>query len=111
MTTTPAAELRAAAERIRSLATAVSAPEPGLQPFHAEGCDVTQGRTPGLYDVATTQTPELADFIAAMDPSVGEKLAKWLESTAASLTASTHPGWQEHVAPDALAVARAINAA
>ncbi|SEC03189.1 hypothetical protein SAMN04490357_1008 [Streptomyces misionensis] len=104
----PADELAAAADKLRALATAVSAPEPALQPFHAEGCDVTQGRTPGLYDVATTQTPELANYIAAMDPTVGLALADWLETTAAKLNHSTHPGWQDHVEPHALTVARAI---
>jgi hypothetical protein len=104
VTTTPADELRAAAEKIRSLATAVSAPEPALQPFHAEGCDVTQGRTPGLYDVANAQTPELADFIAAMDPTVGLALADLLDDQA--------DGDDEGVVnPWALATARAINAA
>jgi hypothetical protein len=44
-----------------------------------------------------------------IDPDLGAPLADWLESTATSLSASTHPGWQECVAPDALAVARAIN--
>lgn len=41
--------------------------------------------------------------------AVWEPLANWLESTAISLAASTHPGWQECVAPEALAVARALN--
>jgi hypothetical protein len=36
-------------------------------------------------------------------------LAKWLDTTADILDANTHPGWQETVAPDALAVARQIN--
>lgn len=102
---TPTDELRAAAAKIRALATAVSAPDPALQPFHAEGRDVTQGRTPGLYEVATTQTPALADYIAAMDPTVGLALANWLEWQARAFT-------EGHIAiPEAaLAVARALNA-
>lgn len=41
--------------------------------------------------------------------AIWEPLARLLDSTAASLTASTHPGWQDCVAPEALAVARALN--
>jgi hypothetical protein len=52
---------------------------------------------------AMTATATGARLISARLP-----LADWLDSTATSLTASTHPGWQECVAPDALAVARAI---
>lgn len=78
----PAVEIKAAAERLRSLASAISTPDPAHQAFHAEGCDVTQGAYPGLYDVATTQTPELAEFIAAMHPGVGEALALWLDHLA-----------------------------
>ena len=36
-------------------------------------------------------------------------LAVWLANTAASLRARTHPDWQDVIAADALAVARAIN--
>ncbi|MEV7154878.1 hypothetical protein AB0N77_09665 [Streptomyces misionensis] len=105
---TPADELRAAAEKLRALASAVSAPDPALQPFHAEGCDVTQGRTPGLYDVATTQTPELAAYIAAMHPGVGLALAKvfdaWARMASYDSTLLHRVGGDE-----TLAVARAIN--
>lgn len=52
---------------------------------------------------AMTATPAVAALLRAREP-----LAKWLENTAASLKASTHPGWQECVAPDSLAVARQI---
>lgn len=37
-------------------------------------------------------------------------LARWLANTAATLRARTHPDWQDVVAADALAIARAINA-
>ncbi|MFZ4150477.1 hypothetical protein [Streptomyces pseudogriseolus] len=80
--TTPADELRTAADKLRQLSDAVSAPDDRDQVFHAEGTDVTQGRHPGLYDVATTQTPELASFIAAMHPGVGAALADWLDQAA-----------------------------
>ena len=102
----PADELRTAAEKIRTLSKAISAPDERDQVFHAEGTDVTQGRT-GLYDVATTQTTELADYIAAMHPGVGTALAAWLESwTGIEM-------YEAHALPEdarhALAVARAIN--
>ncbi|CAL9647524.1 hypothetical protein [Streptomyces sp. enrichment culture] len=106
--TTPAQELRTAANKIRTLAKAISTPDERDQVFHADGTDVTQGCT-GRYDVATTQTTELADYIAAMHPGVGTALADWLDATAATLDANTHPGWQDTVAPHSLAVARAIN--
>ncbi|RSS11375.1 hypothetical protein [Streptomyces sp. WAC08401] len=102
----PADELRTAAEKIRTLSKAISAPDERDQVFHAEGTDVTQGRT-GLYDVATTQTTELADYIAAMHPGVGTALADWLESwTGIEM-------YEAHALPEdarhALAVARQIN--
>ncbi|MFF8482360.1 hypothetical protein [Streptomyces antibioticus] len=52
---------------------------------------------------AITATPAVAALISARKP-----LALWLENTATSLAANTHPGWQEYIAADALAVARAI---
>ena len=108
MTSTP--ELAAAAEKLRGLARAVSAPDVRDQAFHAEGTDVTQGRT-GLYDVATTQTIELAAFIAAMDPPVALAVADWLGCLAAldsSERGGDECGWcgDNH----ALAVARALTA-
>jgi hypothetical protein len=109
--TTPADELRAAAAIFRRLAADVSAPDPRDQVFHADGTDVTQGRSPGMYDVAETQTPELAAYIAAMHPGVGAALADWLEHEADRLAASTHPDWQEAIGSHALAVARQITAA
>ncbi|MFE6355906.1 hypothetical protein ACFVOO_23995 [Streptomyces rochei] len=102
----PADELRTAAQTLRTLSKAISAPDERDQVFHAEGTDVTQGRT-GLYDVATTQTTELADYIAAMHPGVGTALAAWLESwTGIEM-------YEAHALPEdarhALAVARQIN--
>lgn len=55
---------------------------------------------------AMTATPAVAALVRAREP-----LAKWLETTATSLAASTHPDWQDCVAADALATARAINRA
>lgn len=45
----------------------------------------------------------------ALPDQLRQPLAAWLETTYVTLTRSTHPGWQEEVAPNALAVARAIN--
>ncbi|WP_326768612.1 hypothetical protein OG978_32475 [Streptomyces sp. NBC_01591] len=105
MTTTPADVLRAAAEKLRVLAAAVSAPEARYQPFHADGTDVTQGRSPGMYDVAKTETVELADYIAVLHPGIGLALADWLETTAGYYAPGpTHPTHVVH----ALAVARQI---
>lgn len=55
---------------------------------------------------AMTATPAVAALVRAREP-----LANWLEITATSLAASTHPDWQDCVAADALATARAINGA
>lgn len=103
---TAAHELRTAAQKIRALAKAISTPDERDQVFHADGTDVTQGRT-GLYDVATTQTPELADYIAAMHPGVGTALVAWLESWTGieMYEAGSLPEDARH----ALAVARQIN--
>jgi len=52
---------------------------------------------------AMTATPAVAALLRAREP-----LADWLETTANSLAASTHPDWQDTVEPNALAVARAL---
>jgi hypothetical protein len=127
--TTPADELRTAAEKIRRLSKAIDAPGLPDQSWHTEACAseergdcpciVAQGSyeagpygTPQpMYYVADAETPECAAYIAAMHPGVGVALADWLDNTATSLAANAHPGWQDLVAADALAVARAINAA
>ncbi|MFK4801708.1 hypothetical protein ACI3K5_23875 [Streptomyces sp. MPA0124] len=56
------------------------------------------------FPAAMTATASTAALIGARLP-----LADWLDATAATLDANTHPGWQETVAPHPLAVARAIN--
>jgi len=112
--TTPADELRAAAVVLRRLADAVSAPDPRDQAFHAEDTDLTQGRSPGMYDVATTQTPELAAYIAAMHPGVGAALADLLETEAATWAGDevhSQCSVQLCTLEAALAVARQITAA
>ena len=125
--TTPADELRTAAEKIRELIDGVPRDLWGDRPWHVEACSdkatgdcpciVTQGeykpfdqpQVPMIQYVADAETTGHANYIAAMHPGVGLALADWLESTAESLDSTTHPGWQETVAPHALAVARAIN--
>lgn len=102
--TSPADELRTAAEKIRALVAAISPPNPAALPFHADDAHVTQGEF-GLYDVATAETPECAAYIAAMGPPVGLALTDWLDDTAGQLDAMPFPVTH---AP-ALAVARAIN--
>jgi hypothetical protein len=116
--TSPADELRTAAQTLRSLTAAVHAPDLPDQSWHTEPCAseergdcpciVAQGtcNTEGsfvqpLFYVADAETPELAAYIAAMGPNVGTVLADWLNSAAEDA---------EQIGPDphALAVARAI---
>lgn len=109
--TTPADELRTAAHTLRTLATAAT---PG--PWKQTGIGDHGWTVSFLYPGTGIETDDSdqgradADYIAAMGPGVGLFLADWLATTATSLAASTHPGWQDCVAADALAVARAINA-
>jgi hypothetical protein len=124
---TPADEIAAAAQTVRKLTAVLPANDWGNRPWHAEECSDTdtmdncpcivaqgeyrefdQPQVPLIQYVADAEAPEFAAYIAAMHPGVGAALAGWLEITATSLTASTHPDWQDCVAADALAVARAI---
>ncbi|MFI9154527.1 hypothetical protein [Streptomyces sp. NPDC053367] len=123
---TPADELRAAADKLRTLTTADGIePGPWRTEWHEQQYELLSADptsvaiTEWTYAIATwepqasEQRAECdtanADYIATMHPSVGSALAAWLESTATALAANTHPGWQECVAPHAIAVARAIN--
>lgn len=119
MTDQPADLLRAAAEKIRTLAKAIEAPDLPDQTWHTEECAneergdcpciVAQGRYPAepsgamqpVYYVADAETPEVASYLAAMHPGVGAALADWLDSAAEDA---------EQIGPDyrALAVARHI---
>lgn len=80
-TTDPAARLREAAETLRQHLAAIATDSPADLPLHADGRTVTQGRV-GLHDFAVAETPEVAGYIVAMGPLVGEALAAWLESAA-----------------------------
>lgn len=130
----PAAELRAAADKLRALAAAATqlpwrkhdAEYPHL--VIQAPADAPASECAGM--VSTNLTPnEDADaaYIAAMQPGVGAALADWLDgeakkhaasiAAAASVWGSTgHPdaiAWLDtgagRVSPHALAVARALN--
>jgi hypothetical protein len=97
---TPAAVLRAAADKIRTLATATYiGGQEATAPWHVEECDsseagdcaciVAQGYhsypgapQTGVSYVADAETPEYAAFIAAMGPGVGVALAEVFEAWA-----------------------------
>jgi hypothetical protein len=123
--TTPANELRTAAEKLKALTSAVPSDHWPSRPWHVEACSeqamdecpciVAQGEAkpfdeaqdPPIQYVADAETPEHAAYIAAMHPGVGEALAAWLDSwTGIDLyEAGALPEDARH----ALAVARAIN--
>ena len=113
--TTPADEITTAAARLRTLlADPQLTPSPWLSMDHGDrilwnGPDAEDLPPRYVVDEPTSNAAN-AEWIAALDPAVGAALAGWLETTATSLAASTHPDWQDCVAADALAVARAINA-
>ncbi|SFY52085.1 hypothetical protein [Streptomyces sp. F-1] len=123
---TPAEEIKQAATRLRELATAAAdnsgssnwhttrhfpdQPDSTFTSLWATGVRPLLGGAGGRGRPPAYVKAPVGDYIAAMDPAVGLALADWLETTAAKLNHSTHPGWQDHVEPHALAVARAINA-
>jgi hypothetical protein len=80
--TSPAAELRAAADKIRVSVDAVRSPDGIDNSWIAEGLIVSQGVYPDgspVYPVADAATPQCAAYIASMGPDVGAVLADWLE--------------------------------
>ncbi|MFJ3834477.1 hypothetical protein ACIPY6_03050 [Streptomyces sp. NPDC090054] len=100
---TPADELRAAAEKLRTLAA-----EASPAPWTANRWGNVE--TAGYEEVAEVwplraKPHANADHIAAMHPGVGTALADWLDATASYYTPGpAHPTHVVH----ALAVARAI---
>jgi hypothetical protein len=48
------------------------------------------------------------DRAALMSPAIRPLLAAWLEAEAQRLNTTTHPAWQDTVAPHALAIAHAL---
>jgi hypothetical protein len=100
--TTPADELRTAAKKLRTLAETAQHDLETADYWKPYASDAwAHGFINGFGGVSS-------DYVAILPPTAGLALADWLETTAASLTASTHPDWQDCVAADALAVARAI---
>ncbi|QKN87577.1 hypothetical protein SEA_HFRANCETTE_51 [Streptomyces phage HFrancette] len=134
MTTTPADELRAAAARLRALATAASTDTDGTptttwsaklrRPADPDGTSRLYGdhRTredgrriawPPLLRGGSQQRPthmhtQHADYIVAMGPATGLAIAYWLDAVAARLSRTTHPDWQADIEPHAVAVARQL---
>ena len=109
----PADELRAAATKIRTLATAIEAPDLPDQNWHTEACAseergdcpciVAQGtcNTEGpfvqpLFYVADAETPECAAYIAAMGPPVALALADLLDETSTEVTAAEGTEYELH---------------
>lgn len=103
--TSPADELTAAAHKLRSLAATASD-----GPWHQSGIG-DQGWTVGSPHqfIAETEDSEKgradAEYIAAMHPGVGEKIARWLEREAFRVLHNGRDGELHH----AIAIARAIN--
>lgn len=133
MTQTPADEIRAAAAKLRGLATAASTDAHGHDTStwsseHVRPGDARlygPGRTsilrggpsgPGGRGTRPHLHPQHADYIAALHPGVGAVLADWLDATVAEVIAADgteyalHPdgsdfdGWNA-----ALTLARLIN--
>lgn len=128
--TTPAEELRAAAEKLRGLATAASTDKhdrptarwyfterggPGsggyLYSANPDGPDVKllRGGSTGAHGRGTYPHMDTrhGEYAAAMDPTVGLLLARWLDSWGV-IDLREHTSMQED-ARHALAIARAIN--
>lgn len=105
--TTPADELRAAAEELRDYASTAS---PAPWAVNQWGNVETSGHEE-MAEVWPLQANPGANatYIALMGPDVGHALADLLDAIGTHLAANTHPDWQEAVAPLPLAVARALN--
>lgn len=113
---TPADEINAAARTLRSLlADPQLTPGPWLSMDRGDRLlwdgEGAEDQPPRYVVDEPMSNGANADYIAVMHPDVAHALAAWLETTATSLAASTHPDWQDCVAADALATARAINRA
>lgn len=130
----PSSELRAAADKLRSLVNALPVNKWGNRPWHAEECSDTDGfdsclcivaqgeyrkwdkpQDPPVQYVADAETVEHAAYIAAMHPGVGAAVATWLDRKAhiaaeveQFLGDEFQDGALDHDVHDALAVARQI---
>ncbi|MFD3333558.1 hypothetical protein ACFWV1_13060 [Streptomyces sp. NPDC058700] len=109
--TTPADELKAAADKLRKHATAAETKRPGRWYPGAAGSVICPRK--GGVDYVTPHTipdgAEVARYIAVMGPDVGHALADWLDHHANILTAATQYDPDSNLARPALAVARALN--
>lgn len=118
--TTPAAELRAAATKLRALASKATS---GICPdwiysavrHVARNCnmDCSHDEHQG-WDQPEWDRYEDSPYIAAMGPAVGLALADWLDGTAATIEAVLRKHEDaatetSHWVAPALAVARALN--
>lgn len=100
----PAELLRAAAARLRTLAEAASEDLKTNPYWRSElrpDAPYANGVRNGLGGAA-------GDLAAALTPEAATALADWLEAHARHLSGTTHPGWQECVSPQPVALARAI---
>ena len=112
--TTPADELRTAAQKLRDTATAAQAASPGAWAITSERvirCDNGDGVI--VADRSCTDVGEDADlpYIALMEPNVGQALAQWLDYHAAMSDRLAQLFDEPPLTPDdhpALTVARAI---
>jgi hypothetical protein len=104
--TSPATELRTAAEKLRDLADAVTR-DIATNPYWTS-TDHPPHDYPNLYarGVDNGLGGPAGEFAAAMGPNVGLAIADWLDQAAANAAALT---WPNDFIESALAVARAIN--
>lgn len=126
--TTPADELRTAADNLRKLIAAVPTEHWGARPWHVEECSDTddmsscpcivaqgeyrefdQPQIPPVQYVADAESPDFAAYIAAMHPGVGTALAKLLELAATEYDPDAEVRETDRSHAAALAVARAVN--
>ncbi|MFF7335406.1 hypothetical protein [Streptomyces sp. NPDC008150] len=88
---TPADELRAAADRLRNLATAAT-PGPWTQTGIGDYGWTVSSSTSALVDTVDSEEGRAdADYIATMHPGVGLALADWLDTAAANAAVLTWP--------------------
>ena len=119
----PAALLRRAAEKARSLAAAAETSVNSLQglPWHTDKHFETRsdlrvlqgGAEPADYVqpvrlIADAATPELASFIAAMHLGVGTAMAILLDAEAKRVEMAAHPDQAETIAPHVFTLARQL---
>ena len=111
---TPADELRAAAEKLRELAAKATTdicPDWIYSAVRhvARNCEIECSHDDHqAWDQPQWDWYEDWSYIAAMHPGVGYALADWLDTEAQRLATTAHPDWQEVCSPNAVTVARQI---